>query len=98
MDKLKVVNDVSEMSHEAGPLVRIFPDPTSGAFTLELSFPGESTFITVEIFKMTEEKVLQAKLNSQWYINLDLSGSPLGVCFVRVIQGDVTGTVKLVKQ
>ena len=78
-------------------LFAVYPNPTSGIFTLELTSPEESAMITVEIYSILGERVVHAQLTGRQHAEFDLSGRPGGVYLIRLINGTETGLAKVVK-
>lgn len=75
----------------------LFPNPTTGTFTLQLKEATE-TVIAVEIYSMLGERILQTQISGQQQYEFDLSSRPGGVYLVRVVRGDEVGVEKVVKQ
>jgi|GEM_PF-1982578 len=77
---------------------RVYPNPTTGKFTLDIK--GE-TFIgrvNVEIFGMLGEKVLSSEIPGPGKHELTLSGNPVGIYIIRLISGDRIEICKIIKQ
>ena len=81
----------------AEPAFRVFPNPTRGLFTVELSAPHDDQPCTVEIFTLVGERVLSYEMTGQSQHQFDLSFRPKGIYLVRVRIGDVVGMEKVVK-
>jgi uncharacterized protein (TIGR02145 family) len=78
---------------------RIYPNPTSGTFTLELSKDiSESSLMKIEIYGMRGEKLLNKQLAGARKHELSLQGKPAGIYFIRVLNGEISGSVKIIKQ
>jgi hypothetical protein len=77
---------------------RIFPNPTTGSFTLELNELDEFSVITVEISSMVGERILRQELSAASQYQIDLSRYQPGIYLVRVIQGSEAGVLKVVKK
>ncbi|MBE0661290.1 MAG: right-handed parallel beta-helix repeat-containing protein [Bacteroidales bacterium] len=77
---------------------KVFPNPTTGSFKLELTGVEESSSISVEIFGMMGERVFQDQLFGSMLYEFDLSSMPKGIYFIRVLQGDEMGIEKVIKQ
>jgi hypothetical protein len=81
------------------PFFSIFPNPTTGNFSLELKGHDESSLIQVEIYGILGERVLSKNLQGQRKFQFSLNGQSNGVYFVRVvISGKLAGTGKIIKQ
>lgn len=89
---VKLTPDVAEA------VFSVFPNPTTGRFTLQMKEVDENTVINVEIFGMMGERVLQSQLSGQNQYEFDLSNSPRGVYIVRVLQGTEMGVLRVIKQ
>jgi hypothetical protein len=77
---------------------RIYPNPTTGGFSLEFKDLEESAEFQVEIYSILGERMLSGKLQGQKRYELSLAGKPNGVYFIRVVSGKFAGTGKIVKQ
>ena len=86
----------SERSKE-GPSFKIYPNPTTGNFTLELTGLDEIQPVTVMVYSMQGNKVLSIILEGKKKYDLSLSGKPTGLYFVRVVTEGIAETVKIVK-
>jgi len=77
---------------------KIYPNPTTGNFILEVT--GESIVdkITVDVYGIWGEKVLSKVLKGDRKHEFSLSDKPSGVYFIRIITGDNAETVKIIKQ
>ncbi|MCX6303525.1 MAG: T9SS type A sorting domain-containing protein [Bacteroidetes bacterium] len=76
----------------------IYPNPTTGIFTLEYRNDKSGGNASVEIYSMHGEKVLISAMPGEKKHSFSLSGFPPGIYFVRVVSGDLTETVKLIRQ
>jgi hypothetical protein len=75
----------------------IYPNPTTGKFTLELTGIDFSEKVKVEIYGMKGEKVLAKELTGRKTHDFSLSEVPSGLYFVRVFAGEKAETMKLIK-
>jgi len=83
---------------DASAFFTIFPNPTTGNFTLEVQDFDAIQAIRVEISTMMGERLLQTTLTGRQRYEFDLTGFPVGVYLIRVVAGDKTSVGKLVKQ
>jgi hypothetical protein len=83
---------------EMNAMFTVFPNPTTGHFTLMMKDVDEASVINVEIFGLMGERVLQTELLGKNQYEFDLSGSPKGVYIVRVHSGKEIWVEKLIKQ
>lgn len=77
---------------------KIYPNPTTGNFILELTGEKPASNVTMDIYGMRGDKILSALLTGQHRHEFSLSGRPAGVYFIRVVSGDKSETVKVIKQ
>ena len=83
---------------DASLLFSVFPNPTTGNFTLELRDLDAMQAIQVEVSSMMGERVLQTSLKGRQQYGFDLTGLPEGVYLIRVMAGDKMSVVKLIRQ
>jgi hypothetical protein len=76
----------------------IYPNPTTGTFTLDIKGESESGSAKVEIFSMHGNWVLTSELYGNGKHELSLSGKPVGIYVIRVISGSNTETARIIKQ
>jgi hypothetical protein len=86
----------SNMKQDA--FFRLYPNPTTGVFTLELSEDIASTETTVEIFSIVGEKLLSTKLHGSNKYDFDLGSLPRSIYIVRVMNGENAGLEKVIRQ
>jgi PKD repeat protein len=77
---------------------KIFPNPTSGVFTLEFQNEIESGTCYLEVYGITGNLMIERNLSSEKKHELSLSGNPSGLYFIRLITGNKVETRKVVKQ
>lgn len=77
---------------------KVYPNPTSNSFTLELNEFDESLKITVEIYGMMGERILQDELFGSQLYHFEMSTMPKGVYILRVLKGDQTEMQKIIRQ
>lgn len=77
---------------------KIYPNPTTGNFILELTGDLTAQNVTVDIYGMRGEKVASASLTGELRHEFSLSDSPVGLYFIRVISGDKSESLKIIKQ
>ncbi len=80
-----------------GQSFKIYPNPTTGNFTLELTGLDEIQPVTVMVYSMQGNKVLSIILEGKKKYDLSLSGKPTGLYFVRIVTEGIAETVKIVK-
>ena len=77
---------------------KMYPNPTTGIFTLEHRNDKAYGNATVEIFSIHGEKVLISSMTGVKKHLFSLSGFPPGIYCVRIVAGDLTETARLIKQ
>jgi hypothetical protein len=75
---------------------RVYPNPTTGHFTLE-STNGENLSGLVEIYGMRGEKLFSGKLKPGRKHELSLQDSPNGIYVIRLFNGGVSATSRIIK-
>jgi|GEM_PF-2781379 len=80
------------------PFFKVYPNPTTGTFTLELNGVEESSRVSVEIYGILGEKILKKEMSGVKRQVFDLSGRQKGIYLIRVITGIETGMTKIIKQ
>lgn len=76
---------------------RVFPNPTTGRFMVRLNKNEALTGLSIEIFSMVGEQIIHAQLSGRQDYEFDLSDMPIGVYFVRLIDGNEVATERVVK-
>jgi hypothetical protein len=93
------VTGVAESQRLSDPdLFRIYPNPTSGIFTVELNTAEVVESFRVEIINMRGELVLEKAMMDSKKLEISLNGKPSGIYLVRIISDRFSGISKIVKQ
>jgi hypothetical protein len=87
---------IFDFSESARPFFKIQPNPTTGAFTLELLEKDDIAGIRVEIFDMMGQMLKQVDFSGQSRYDLDIGDHREGIYLVRVTKGDDQGTARLI--
>jgi PKD repeat protein len=77
---------------------RIYPNPTSGNFTLAMNSQVKDESFHVEIFNMNGEKIWSDGLVCKPGCQFSLKGKPSGIYLIRVIGANHSGAMRIVKQ
>jgi hypothetical protein len=77
---------------------RLYPNPTSGNFKLELKEEPTGSIVTVKIYSMMGAEIMEQSITSGRIHELSLSDQQPGVYLVRVIRDGLTGVKKIVRQ
>jgi hypothetical protein len=80
------------------PFFKVYPNPTTGTFTLELNGMAESSKVSVEIYGILGEQILKKEMYGSKQQVFDLSGRQHGVYLIRVMNGTEMGLSKIIKQ
>ena len=79
-------------------LFRVYPNPTTGDFTLEiLSGPADSPY-TIEVFGMRGEVIVRNNQLTGWQHHLSLQGHQPGLYMIRLQRGDEVGVERIIKR
>jgi hypothetical protein len=76
---------------------RLYPNPTTGNFTLELKGTNLRSDFRVEVYSMRGERVLNTMVAGESKAEIQFSGMPEGLYFVTLKTNDYIETIKLVK-
>lgn len=82
---------------EPTALFKVYPNPTTGLFKMEL-LGGEDGDINVEIYNMMGERVFQDHLYGSMIYEFNLSNMPKGIYFIRAMRGSETAIEKVIRQ
>jgi hypothetical protein len=84
---------------QEGPFFKVYPNPTTGDFTLELSDNvSETSMVKVEIYGMRGDRMMNAQFTGEKKHEFSLSGKPTGIYFIRAVSGEASGTSKIIKE
>jgi hypothetical protein len=75
----------------------IFPNPSNGIFSInqQANFNKPQT---IEIYNMLGENIYTSSTNKTKINNINMSDSPKGLYFVKLIDGEKTSTQKIIIQ
>ena len=76
---------------------RIYPNPTTGAFTLEQPAGGTFQNMKVEIYSMLGIRIMTDDIIGENRHRFLLSSEPAGIYLVRILTGDQVETIKVIK-
>lgn len=86
------------MEMHANNFCKVYPNPTTGVFTLELSEITEASVVKVEIYGIHGERLLNEKYTGEKKHEFSLEGKPAGIFFIRIFCGENIGSQKIIKQ
>ncbi len=78
--------------------IKVYPNPTRGIFTVELSGSIENATTEIKVYGLMGQMVEQITLFNENRHEFNLGDSPPGIYMVRVLQGDRLYVEKLIKQ
>jgi hypothetical protein len=81
-----------------GQFFKVYPNPTTGSFTLELMNSEKTADINVEIYGVLGEKIMTKRVQGLDRQTFDLSGNKPGVYLIRVMNGSESGMAKIIRQ
>jgi hypothetical protein len=79
-------------------LFKVYPNPTTGNFMVELTGKKSSEKIQVAIFTLQGEKLMMKELAGKGVYQIEISDHPAGVYFIRIVSANKTETAKMIKQ
>jgi hypothetical protein len=95
---VKVVTGEEEVPFlSAQPIFKVYPNPTTGNFTLEQMDEKVCGNVKVEVYGILGNHVLTVERIWEKKHGFSLSEVPVGVYFIRVFAGDKSETIKIIK-
>jgi hypothetical protein len=92
------VGKVKTMVSSESSFYKVYPNPTTGYFTIEMAEKVTSGKIRVDVYGMDGEALIAKELSGNGPFHFELANHAAGIYFVRVILATNTETVKIVKQ
>ncbi|MEI7425123.1 MAG: PKD-like domain-containing protein, partial [Candidatus Staskawiczbacteria bacterium] len=80
------------------PNPKVYPNPTTGLFTLDLSHVDLTSSTVFEIYRMTGEVVASETITSEAQHVFNLDRQPAGIYLLRAINLDKAWTIKIIKE
>ncbi len=87
--------DIPEICKETA-FFKVFPNPTSGSFTLELGDWLNADGVSVEIYNTLGSRVIQVTLPPEQQHALNIADQQPGIYVIRVLTGDRVGVERIV--
>jgi hypothetical protein len=91
------VNPVLENNFKPS-FFKVYPNPTTGSFTLELLEPDETSNIHVELYNALGHLVLAKQLPAEKLSVFTIADRQTGMYLIRVLKDQETGTGKIIRQ
>ena len=94
---------IIEHSPEQSPalisdLFKVYPNPTSGKFTVEINRGAESNEkVEILVYSVMGSLVMKEELTRVLTSEFTLTGKPDGIYFIKVVSGSNTGITKIIK-
>jgi hypothetical protein len=77
---------------------KVFPNPTTGNFILELSSEPYGTLVKVQCYNLVGSLIMEKEFYNGKQHELTLSDQKPGLYVLKVIQNEATGMQKIIKQ
>jgi hypothetical protein len=87
-----------ERENMESPVFKVYPNPTTGSFRVEMTGITSSSGFVAEIFGCQGEKLMSHAIHATGDNEIVLTGRPAGIYLVRLVSGNHSVTVKLLKQ
>lgn len=91
-------DDILFSGTQENRMFKVWPNPTTGTFILELKEAPETSSVEVEVYSMLGEKILSETLTREKRYEFSLSSWPAGLYFIRFVAEGKTETRKIIKQ
>ncbi|MCX6276977.1 MAG: T9SS type A sorting domain-containing protein [Bacteroidetes bacterium] len=79
------------------PFFTLYPNPTSGNFTLVQKGNNSYGNVQIEVFDMRGERMLKAEMVGEKKHEFSMTDVPAGLYFVKIVAENYTETIKIVK-
>jgi hypothetical protein len=87
-----------EPNIENGSFFMIYPNPTTGVFTLEITNAKETAETTIELYNIVGERLLDYMFFGSDKHEFNIGSLTRGIYIVRVLNGNKVGLEKVIKQ
>jgi hypothetical protein len=77
--------------------MKVYPNPTTGFFTLELNGWNPAESFHAEIYNMNGISVMSKEFNGETKYRISLMDVPAGLYFLRIVAKDKVETIKVIK-
>jgi hypothetical protein len=88
---------ISNLTGQGDGSFKVYPNPTTGEFTLELTDEPGGNLVRVQCFNMIGSSVMESKFESGRVHKFNLTGQKPGMYVIKVIQNDKSGMQKMIK-
>ena len=87
-----------ELDDPGKPFFRVYPNPTNGDFTLEITSDYADLPYTIEVYGMRGEIIIRNDQLTGWQQELSLQGQQPGLYMIRVQRGEEMGIERIIKR
>lgn len=96
---ITAIPDEAGKSQAAGHAVlKIYPNPTNGDFTIEIAGQDQPGKVNVQIFGIRGEKIFADQLTTGRKYEFSLAGHPAGLYLVQIFTGNLRETARLIRK
>ena len=87
-----------ELDNPDKPFFRVYPNPTTGDFTVEISSNYSDLPYAIEVYGMRGEVIIRNEQLTGWQQHLSLQGQQPGLYMIRVQRGEEMGVERIIKR
>jgi hypothetical protein len=88
------VDACTGITETGNEIVRVYPNPTSGAFVIELNDQSQKSIVVTDMMG----RVVENTVSSSEKVNIDINNRASGIYYVKVVSGDNVSVIKIVKE
>jgi hypothetical protein len=77
---------------------KVYPNPTSGTFTLEMTGKAAGSNVTATLYQMQGGRMIRVDFPGDEKYQFDLNGQPAGIYILQVVNEETGGMVKIIKR
>jgi hypothetical protein len=93
-----LVAGVESQQYSDPSLFKVFPNPTSGEFTIAFNRENVPGMKSVMVYGMKGEKIVSTEIEGEMNHTFSLASRPAGIYFILVISGSQVETKKIIRQ
>ncbi len=92
-----ITGDIRAHGPQGGDLYRVYPNPFSQSFIIELNLSGEDPAQSMAVFDIRGNRVAFTVNRQENGVSVDGSGWQPGVYFLQIVSGQQSRTIKLIR-